>query len=401
MLMKILSIVKYDLIKTVRDKTAFIFLILLPVIMIFVFGNINSNKNSRIPSGIVNYDDGQISKDMVELLKKDKVVSFTEMKEDKMIKKVQDSDIELGFVIKKGFSRDLINGKTPQINVIKMKDSANIMTIEYTLRNALAKIRSKDIIVNYFNGVLAKGGSKPSNDMLLSLNQKVEQNLNKSNIVDVKITKYSENIISKSSGTKTNTTVGFMIMFVMMSIVFASSGIILEEKKDNTWDRLMLTPTNRSVIFFGNVISTFVKGWFQVAFLVLFSKFVIHVEWGSSLPALMVLMTIFILCVTGLGIFLSTFVKTNSQLSAIASLVVTCTTMVSGCYWPLELEPDFMQKIAVVFPQYWAMKGMRSVIDNNLGFEAILQPLIIILFIGVLLFVASVAKSKIKIGVSS
>ncbi|MDP4182295.1 MAG: hypothetical protein Q8942_14550, partial [Bacillota bacterium] len=63
--------------------------------------------------------------------------------------------------------------------------------------------------------------------------------------------------------------------------------------------------------------------------------------------------------------------------------------------------PDFMQKIAVVFPQYWAMKGMRSVIDNNLGFEAILQPLIIILFIGVLLFVASVAKSKIKIGVSS
>jgi ABC-2 type transport system permease protein len=28
--------------------------------------------------------------------------------------------------------------------------------------------------------------------------------------------------------------------------------------------------------------------------------------------------------------------------------------MLAGCYWPLEIVPDYMQKVALIFPQYWA-----------------------------------------------
>jgi ABC-2 type transport system permease protein len=71
--------------------------------------------------------------------------------------------------------------------------------------------------------------------------------------------------------------------------------------------------------------------------------------------------------------------------------------MVSGCYWPLELEPEFMRNIAVVFPQYWAMKGMRSVIESNLGFEAILHNVIILSVIGVIFFAASVLRGGLRL----
>jgi ABC-2 type transport system permease protein len=67
--------------------------------------------------------------------------------------------------------------------------------------------------------------------------------------------------------------------------------------------------------------------------------------------------------------------------------------MVSGCYWPLELEPQFMQDIAVLFPQYWAMKGMRNVIENNMGLQSVVTPVLALAVMGIIFFAASVLLS--------
>jgi ABC-2 type transport system permease protein len=391
-MMRILNIIKYDLVKMTRDKTALLFMVLLPCVVIFVFGNISSSGTSKIPSGIVNLDRGTVSDELIKELKNDKVVSFEEYQEEDLLKDIGDSTIEAGLIIPSGFTKDILNGKTPVIKVIKLKESENVMVMERSVTNAMAEVRDKDIIVEFFTKAMNIDSQAAD-----ELGKKVEENLKKPNLVDVQNVKYEGKLESKNNANKASTTVGFMIMFVMMTIIFAGAGVILEEKKDNTWFRLILTPTGSSVILLGNVLATFIKGFLQVVFIVLFSKFVLNVNWGSSLPALIILMTVFILCVTGIGIFLSTLVKTNSQLNAVASIVVTCTTMVSGCYWPLELEPELMRNIAVVFPQYWAMKGMRSVIESNLGFEAILQNVMILAAIGVIFFAASVLRGGLRL----
>jgi ABC-2 type transport system permease protein len=391
-MMKILNIIKYDLVKMTRDKTALLFMVLLPCVMIFVFGNISSSGTSKIPSGIVNLDRETVSDELIKELKNDKVVSFKEYREEDLLKDIGDSTIEAGLIIPSGFTKDILNGKTPAIKVIKLKESENVMAMERSVTNAMAEVRDKDIIVEFFTKVMNIDSQAAG-----EFGKKVEEKLKQPNLVDVQNVKYEGKLESKNNANKASTTVGFMIMFVMMTIIFAGTGVILEEKKDNTWFRLILTPTGSSVILLGNILATFIKGFLQVSFIVLFSKIVLNVNWGSSLPALIILMTVFILCVTGIGIFLSTIVKTNSQLNVVASIVVTCTTMVSGCYWPLELEPEFMRNIAVVFPQYWAMKGMRSVIESNLGFEAILHNVIILSVIGVIFFAASVLRGGLRL----
>jgi ABC-type Na+ efflux pump permease subunit len=64
--MKILNIIKYDLVKMTRDKTALLFMVLLPCVMIFVFGNISSSGTSKIPSGIVNLDRETVSDELIK-----------------------------------------------------------------------------------------------------------------------------------------------------------------------------------------------------------------------------------------------------------------------------------------------------------------------------------------------
>jgi ABC-2 type transport system permease protein len=397
-MMRIINIVKYDLIKTIRDKTSLIFMIIMPVVFIFIFGSIKFTGTTKIPVGIADNDNGSFSKELIEQIKDDHTVSFTVMSEKELLSKVQNSGIEAGFVIPKGFSKDITDGKVPEIKVIKLKTSENSMVIQNVISTALLEMRAKDSVVSIIKENFKDGNIPGMQNEMESLSQKIALNLQKPDFITVETTRYSDSQKSNSYDNKAFITIGFMIMFVMMAIIFCSTGVILDEKKDNTWNRMIITPTRKSTIIFGNVLSTFLKGMLQVLFLVLFSKFAIGVNWGQSLSALVIVMSVFVLSVTGMGIFMATFVKTNSQLSAIAAIVVTCTTMISGCYWPLELEPQIMQNIAVLFPQYWAMKGMRNVIENGMGIESVVTPVLVLALMGIVYFIGSVIMSGLKTG---
>ncbi len=393
-MIRILNIIKYDLIKMTRDRTALLFMVILPVVLIFIFGSVKYGGTAGIPVGIANNDSGGLSKELIKEIMNDTTVSFVEMKEEQVTSKVQGSDIEAGFVIQPGFSKNILEGNVPEIRVLKLKTSENFMMIESVLRNAMMKITAEKSVADYISDKL-KDMEGPQKEIAVNeITKRMEANLKKQDFLTVETIRYAGSEKSGDYNSKAFVTIGFMIMFVMFTVVFSSGGVIMDEKKDNTWNRLLMTPASKTTIMAGNTMSTFLKGWIQVMFLVLFSKLVMGLEWGRSFAALIIIMSMFIIAVTAFGIFMATFVKSNAQLSAVSSIIITCSTMVAGCYWPLEVEPVFMQKIAVIFPQYWAMKGMRNVIENNMGIQSVIIPASALAVMGIIFFAGSVLKGR-------
>ncbi|MMZ68759.1 ABC-2 type transporter [compost metagenome] len=43
------------------------------------------------------------------------------------------------------------------------------------------------------------------------------------------------------------------------------------------------------------------------------------------------------------------------------SLIITPTCMLGGCFWPLSVMPDYMQKIANVVPQKWTIQAVETI----------------------------------------
>ena len=43
----------------------------------------------------------------------------------------------------------------------------------------------------------------------------------------------------------------------------------------------------------------------------------------------------------------------------INSMIVTPTCMLGGCFWPLAIMPEFMQKIANLHPAKWAIEAVE------------------------------------------
>lgn len=392
--MRILSIVKYDFIKLFRNKAALLLMIVLPVLVIFFIGLAYGNSgestvNSKIPVGIVNYDNSEMVTQLIADFEKNDTIRVVEMKEDKLIESIRNAAVEMGFIIREGFEDKVLAGEKPEIQLLKLPTSVDYGAVEGVWNEAFAKMRMSDITARYVVDKMADISNQNEGIVISKFTEKMDNELAKAPIISVRETRVSGDTQSINFNAKNSSIIGIVIMFVMFSVVFGI-GDILEEKKNYTWNRLSTTPTSRTTLMLGKVIGEFLKGWVQIAILMLFGKFVMGIDWGNSFVSTFLIFSVYLLCVTGLGILLSTLVKTNAQLGAYGSIAIVATSMLSGCYWPLELVPEFMQKLAMLFPQYWAVNGLKNTINANMGIGSVVTPLLVMILMGLLFFILTI-----------
>ncbi len=393
---KILTIAKYDIVKMFRDRTALLFVFLLPVIFTFlvglVFGNVTDSEGVfLIPVGITSYDESMVSQKVIDELSKKEVIRVIQMDEEALRERVRDSSLQLGFIIPENFGSDLQTGRTTAVKVVKLPSSADYAMIEGLMHSAYTRVMAEERIAGIVEQQLGEDESKQHK--LEFLKEKVAGNLDKPGGVEVRKTEIKKQAKSFDYDMQTQVSLGYMIMFVMFTLILGA-GEILEERKIHTWDRLAIAPVTRPQIMLGKITGTFARGWVQVSFLILFGSMVMGVNFGDSILSTVLVMSIFLLSVTGMGLFMASLVKTNAQLGPVATIFIMVSSMMSGLWWPIELEPLFMQKIAVVFPQYWAMKALKRLIVADMDLAAVTDSLAALVGIGLFFFLLVSLRRK-------
>ncbi|WML50983.1 ABC transporter permease [Neobacillus sp. PS3-12] len=156
---------------------------------------------------------------------------------------------------------------------------------------------------------------------------------------------------------------------------------------------MLSTPTARYEIMAGYFLSFFLIGWIQFGVLMAASSLLFGVQWGNA-AGIAVLVSALLLCVVGLGLFISGFVKTAEQQSALGSVIITATCMLGGVYWPLDIVPTFMQKIADFIPQTWAMRGFTELIARGGTISDIIGPVCVLLAFAVTFLVVGMTRIR-------
>ena len=64
---------------------------------------------------------------------------------------------------------------------------------------------------------------------------------------------------------------------------------------------------------------------------------------------------------------------------------------IGGCWWPLEIAPDFMKTAAHFVPAGWALDALHQLISFGGGFDAIVVPVLVLIGFGT---VATLAAAK-------
>jgi ABC-2 type transport system permease protein len=178
---------------------------------------------------------------------------------------------------------------------------------------------------------------------------------------------------------------GFAVMFVMLAAASTAATLVVE-RQNGTLARLMTTPTSRASILGGKIAGIYLQGLVQMGILIGVGQTLLGVNWGQSPTALATVVATYLFAVTGLGVMLAAIIRTEAQASTLFPVVTIIPSMLGGAWWPIEIEPSYMQGLAYAVPQGWAMTGFVNIITRGFGLAEVIPQALALLAFGVAFF---------------
>ena len=189
---------------------------------------------------------------------------------------------------------------------------------------------------------------------------------------------------------------GVLVMFVALNLITTAGGCIIEEKQTGTWYRILASSTSYWQVMAGYFIKLFLLAWLQTLILLLSGKYLFGAPWNQGYLELVIVLSVYIFAMTGLGLFLAGFLKTQGQVQAAATAVVMVGTMLGGVFFPIENPSGIIKTIAAVSPQGWAANALREVLTAGASLSSLMVPLFWMGLIGILFMLAGVIKIQME-----
>jgi len=214
-----------------------------------------------------------------------------------------------------------------------------------------------------------------------------------------------ETIYGSPDGDQLDAFAPALVAFFAYFLVFVLTGIsFLRERVGGTLERLLASPIRRSEIVTGYSAGFGFFATLQVILIMAFALGTIHVPAigpfpafsiglgiaNAGSPALAFLVALLLaLGAVNLGIFLSTFARTELQVVQFIPIVIVPQALLCGLLWPISSLPELLQPIAMVLPLTYAIDGLREVLvkGSDLSSAALQFDLAILAAIAVFLAV--------------
>ena len=203
-----------------------------------------------------------------------------------------------------------------------------------------------------------------------------------------------------------------LVGFVVFFLVFILTGIsFLRERIGGTLERLLATPVRRLEIVVGYSVGFAFFATLQVALVLLFVLGSLHIEPIGPLPAInlglgvpiagspvlaFVITLLLALSAVNLGIFLSTFARTEFQILQFIPLVIVPQVLLAGLLWPVDSLPGILEPIAYLLPMTYGIDGLREVLVKGSGLADAKVLIDIAVLAGIALVLAVAATLTIR-----
>jgi ABC-2 type transport system permease protein len=384
MMKRIWAICSFELKKLLKKPQSYILMFGMPLLFTLLFGGlIGESSTAKITIGFVDGDNTTMSKSLHNSLVDNNLFTIKNMSQAEAVQKVKDKKLTGFLEIPKGFQNMMVADSQSKVNFKHSADFTSTSMVDQIVSNALSKIS----IETKASTVWGNYSHQSWDGMYKILDQQ-----SAGSDAAIKKVSVTKNTQRQEMGGNSARSAGFSIMFVMI-VMMSVTGVLLEARKNGVWSRLLSTPTAKFEIMAGYFLSFFLIGWIQFGVLMAASSLLFGVQWGN-VAGIVVLVSALLLCVVGLGLFISGFVKTAEQQSALGSVIITATCMLGGVYWPLDIVPTFMQKIADFVPQTWAMRGFTELIARGGTVTDIIGPVCVLLAFAVTFLVVGMTRIR-------
>ncbi len=348
-----------------RDIRSLMVIILVPVILLFLFGYALKLDVENVSVGVIDFSNSVKSKEFISYFESNnafKINYYTDNYKDAELL-LDTNKIKMIIVIPSSFAEDLENKMNTKVQVII--DGSDITTASS--------------IINYTAGVTA------------SYNQMFIENIIRTGGINISYGSAVPEIRYWFNEDMRSVNYLFPgLVAIIMSVVagFLTSLTISREWETGTMEQLIPTPVTEGEVISGKLITYFLIGLIDVIIYILIGEFVFHVPLKGNTLLVFLFATIFLLCMLSFGIFVSIVMK--SQLAS--SQVTTTTTLLpafllSGFVFDINNMPIVIQWITYFFPARYFVDILRGLYLKGVGIEYLYLNAGFLIFYSVILLV--------------
>ncbi|MFY9824838.1 MAG: ABC transporter permease [Thermoanaerobaculia bacterium] len=343
-----------DLRLAARDRAAFVWMLMLPLAMMWIFGAVNSGGGpAKASLGIEDRDGGWLARALVKELAGERL-ELTEVKPGGAGGKEAPPRT---LIIPQGFTANVLAGRQQVLRLEKASKASE----EFSLAAEANSVRAIVRII----GRLAELGPQAQPQAFTALAARPP-------LVSVAVSTAGgghpvpHGFAQSVPGTLTMTV-------LMMTLIYGAVFLTLEKRQGMIRRQAML-PLSRSTMYLGKLAGRLLIAAAQAVLLLIAGRYLFHVSWGSSPGGLALLLGAYLLAVAALSTLLGAILSTPEQAAAVGWIASMILAALGGCWWPSEVTPRWLWKASHVLPTPWAMDGFHALISFGHGAEAVLVP---------------------------
>ncbi len=345
------------------DKRTLIMLFILPIILMTL---IYLLFNTTIENSIALVVSDEVSPSIVELLEKDNInihTLTTDLTKEQFSIEYSDYD---GYLYTDDNKYYLILTNTNTTNSLKLKSLINKAFTNINITSSLNELSTK------------------LNIDTSTLNSSIQE-------TDYFSTTY---IYGNENTSFTDTFIYILMSFFVFFFVFLISGIgLLKERTSGTLERLLSTPIKRYEIIFGYLIGFGVIAIIQTIIIVTYSIYALDIISIGSISLTIFINILVAFVALSLGIFLSSFAKTEFQMIQFIPLIVIPQIFFSGII-PVDSLPTVFQQLCYIMPVYHSGTAITEVLYMGATLSDISTHLVVLFAMASILIISNIVVLK-------
>jgi ABC-2 type transport system permease protein len=334
MLFRALAVYRKELRQIRRDRRTLMTIVFVPAFFLLLYGYALNWDIKHIALGVQDRDRTPESRALIAAFVNssyfDRVADTYDPSEVTRLLDVNDARAVL--VIPERFSRDLLNGRSPQVQLLVNGDNANTATTVIGYAGTIAQGVGATLV----------GTAGPSGPVI-SVQPRIWYN------PELRSTLFL--------------VPGLVAYILMITAVVSTALSIVREKENGTMEQVRMAPIDTFSFVVGKSIPYFLISLASAALIIFAAMLLFGLPMRGNWLSLLLALSLFIAGALGTGLLIST-VADNQQVAFQAAMLSSFlpTLMLSGFIFPIASMPRALQLVTLIVPARYFLIALRGIV---------------------------------------
>jgi ABC transporter DrrB family efflux protein len=361
-----------------RQPSTIFFMLVVPALQTIIFGYAIDTQIEHIPLAVYDLDGRRHARELVE--------AFVNTDRFDVVERVHDENafrhaltsgrVKAGLTIPANYSDRLITGEQAQVQMLIDGSDSQVATTALNAAQLLGVNMAIRMARNKADALQVAAARGPAGRAELPIEVRPRLLFNP----DLESARFF--------------VPGLVGIILQLVTLFLTSFAIVRERELGTLEQLFATPVGRSALLLGKLFPYAIVGFVETLIVLTVMIYVFDVPIQGSVPLLISLSMLFMVCSLGLGLLVSTLAKSQVEAVQFAFVVMLPSVLLSGFVFPRSQMPLPIYAVSFAIPVTYFIEILRGIVLRGAELADLWGPVIGLIACGTVVLALSVTRFR-------